>query len=145
MSQASGVIALSVTVCDECKPSAQPTDDTRVHTLTDRERYAFLYSGARWQRLRDVAIRRCPVCARCDRNLSEIVDHIVPAGVAIAQARNSGLYSADGYAGFYIESNLQGLCRSCHFWKTAEDKTHAGPWPDVLEIQRLAPKRRFTF
>ena len=115
------------------------------HTLTDRERYARLYSGSRWQRTRDQAVRRMPLCARCELRITEIVDHVVPAGVAIAQAQASGLYQTDHSAGFFFGSNLQGLCRSCHLWKTIDDKAHIGPWPDVVDKERATPKRRFNF
>jgi hypothetical protein len=42
-------------------------------------------------------------------------------------------------------SNLQGLCRSCHYDKTLEDKTYTGDWPDVVAIERLAPKKVWSF
>ena len=84
-------------------------------------------------------------CARgATLSLSEIADHIVPAREAIAQCRASGAY-LDRNAGYYLMSNLQGLCRPCHWVKTNEDKTHTGPWPDVIEAERAAPKRQFVF
>jgi 5-methylcytosine-specific restriction endonuclease McrA len=132
--------------CDECKPVYVPsTDEIREHTLTDRERYATLYSGSRWQRVRIQVIKGCPLCSRCDLSISEIADHIVPAGVAIAQARDSGLYPHDRYAGFYLRSNLHGLCRGCHYLKTIEDKAHCGGWPDIISIEQLKTKRAWTF
>jgi 5-methylcytosine-specific restriction endonuclease McrA len=85
------------------------------------------------------------MCARCNLQLSEIVDHIVPALVAIQQARDSGKFPFDKYAGYFLLSNLQGLCRECHYRKTLEDKTHVGPWPDVVAIETAAPKKRWTF
>jgi len=51
----------------------------------------------------------------------------------------------DPTAGYFFESNLQGLCRSCHGVKTLEDKIHTGPWPDVVEREQLAPKKVWTF
>ena len=131
--------------CDECKPSVGEPDEIRSHTLTDRARYAFLYSGGRWQRLRTRVIKEQPLCARCELRISEIVDHIVPAGVAVVQAKDSGKYAADKYAGFFFRSNLQGLCRACHAVKTDEDKSHVGPWLDVVLIEEQAPKRRWMF
>ena len=77
--------------------------------------------------------------------LAELIDHIVPAGEAIRQAQESGLYPLSPYAGFYFISNLQGLCRSCHFVKTNEDKAHVGPWPDVVAKERAQPKKVWTF
>ena len=135
-----------VRYCDECKPTPLSVpDDIRVHTLSDREKYAFLYSSPRWQRVRALALAACPLCARCNLAITEIIDHIVPAGVAIVQARDSGLYIADRYAGFFLLSNLQGLCRSCHWTKTEEDKAHTGPWMDAIAREAAAPKRRWSF
>jgi hypothetical protein len=77
-------------------------------------------------------------------SITVLVDHIVPAGIAIQQARDSGRY-LDPWAGFYLLSNLQGLCAACHHLKTVEDKTHTGPWPDVLAAEDQATKKRWTF
>jgi hypothetical protein len=57
----------------------------------------------------------------CTKNLTEIVDHIVPSGIAVLQAQASGHYKLDKYAGFFFRSNLQGLCRSCHAIKSLAD------------------------
>lgn len=132
-----------VRFCDECKPKAAIEDGISEHTITDRVRYAFLYSSARWQRLRARVVREQPMCARCGRQLTAIVDHVVPAGVAVAQARESK--SAWKWWGFFLRSNLQGLCRACHLQKTIEDKTHTGPWPDVVAREARTEKRRWTF
>lgn len=134
-----------VRFCDECKPIVVVQDDVRSHSLTDRERYASLYSGKRWQRVRLEVIKSCPICALCQLSISTIGDHIVPAGIAIAQALDSGRYAWDRYAGFYLRSNLHGVCAPCHYVKTLEDKTHIGPWPDVVEKERLTPKRSWSF
>jgi 5-methylcytosine-specific restriction endonuclease McrA len=134
-----------VRFCDECKP--QPilsTDDIRVHTLTDREKYAFLYSSPRWTKLRALVIRSQPMCARCRCALSVIVDHVVPAGIAVVQAQDSGRFMYK-LAGFFLRSNLQGLCRACHYTKTLEDKTHTGPWDDVVEREQRQAKRVWSF
>jgi 5-methylcytosine-specific restriction endonuclease McrA len=123
----------SVRFCDDCKPI---TDDSiKVHSLSDGERFSFLYKGARWQKVRREALRNFPTCAVCSVALSVIVDHIVPSGVAIGQAQANGHWPFDQYAGFYFVTNLQGLCRDCHYTKTLADKTHTGPWPDVCERQ----------
>ena len=132
-------------LCDECKPLDARPDDIRVHTLTDRERYAFLYSSTRWQRTRAAVIKAHPFCAMCESNITEIIDHIVPAGVAIVQAQDSGLYRTDRYAGFFLRSNLQGLCRVCHAKKTDEDKGHTGPWRDVVTVEQAMPRRVWSF
>ena len=141
-------IADDIRFCDECqseRKAVSTTDDVRTHTLTDRERYAFLYSGPRWQRTRSGVVKLFPFCALCERRVTEVVDHIVPAGVAVAQARDSGLFPLDRWAGFFLRTNVQGLCRECHIQKTIDDKLHIGGWPDAVERERLAPKRRFTF
>ena len=134
----------NVRFCDECKPVTAASDEIRVHTLTDREKYAFLYSSARWTRLRGVVAREQPMCAVCQRRLTEIVDHVVPAGIAIVQASESGLY-VDRHAGFFLRSNLQGLCRECHYQKTVADKTHIGQWPSVLKQSNTKAKRLWSF
>jgi len=141
-------VADDVRYCDECKAergeAAQP-DDARTHSTAYDAVLDGLRKGTRWQRVRDIAIKRCPLCARCQLAVSEIVDHIVPAGVAVQQACDSGRYPLDKYAGYYLLSNLQGLCRPCHYAKTLEDKTHVGPWPDVVEAEARAPKKRWVF
>ena len=135
----------AVKLCDECKPASQPTsDDTRNHTSRYDAELDKLRKGARWQRIRKLAVQRQPVCARCDIALTEIVDHVIPAREALGQCRASGAY-LDRNAGYYLVSNLQGLCRPCHWVKTNDDKTHTGPWPDVVEAERAAPKRRYSF
>ncbi len=135
-----------VRFCAECMPhSAQSSDGIRSHATGYTDELDALRKGTRWQRVRGLAIKRCPLCARCKLRVSEIVDHIVPAGVAVQQARDSGSYPLDRNAGYYFLSNLQGLCRLCHYEKTAEDKTHVGPWPDVVAIEVAAPKKKWTF
>lgn len=127
------------------RTAAPSTDDTRQHTLTDRVRYATLYSGTRWQRTRAAVVKLYPFCACCERRVTEVVDHVVPAGVAVAQARDSGRYPTDRAAGFYFLTNLQGLCLICHTSKTVADETHLGAWPDVVEAELSAPKRHWQF
>lgn len=104
-----------------------------------------LRKGTRWQRLRAVVVKLFPFCARCTVALTEIVDHVVPAHEAIRQALASGLYPYDRWAGYYIKSNLQGLCRKCHAIKTVEDQCHVGEWPDVVAKERAQPKKVWTF
>lgn len=134
-----------VRFCDECSPVVALVDGLREHSVTDRERYASLYSGRRWQRVREQAMRLHPLCDRCQLRVSEIIDHRIPAGVAIQQAIASGLYPLDRVAGFYFMSNLQGLDRACHWDKTLEDKLHTGAWPDVIAIEQQSRKRVFSF
>lgn len=138
-------VADDVRFCDECKPSPKPESDGIVsHTSGYDEELDRLRKSPRWQRTSHAIIRAQPMCARCNDHLSDLTDHIVPAREAIAQARNSGQY-LDRWAGYFLRSNLQGLCRPCHYLKTVEDKTHVGPWTNVIAAERLAPKRRWTF
>jgi 5-methylcytosine-specific restriction endonuclease McrA len=127
--------------CDECAPVVV-VDDARNHTSG----YDAELDGLRnCRRLRIQIIHRDPLCSRCQLSISEIVDHVVPAREAISQAQLSRRYPTDRYAGYYLKSNLQGLCRPCHYAKTLEDKTHTGAWPDVVENDRLTPKRVWSF
>ena len=137
----------NVRFCAECQPT-KANDEIRSHTpaTTDREQYAHLYAGNRFQDgIRPRILQRDPICKRCGIEPSVIVDHKIPAGEAIRQAKESGRYPFSPYAGFYLMSNLQGLCRSCHAIKTLEDKQHQGPWPDVIAAEDAAPKRKWSF
>ncbi len=137
-----------VRFCDKCKAERSPVtlDGIKEHTVTDRERYAFLYKSERWKRgISPRVLCKYPFCARCQMRISEIVDHVVPVGVVIVQAQQSGRYPFDKWAGFYLISNLQGLCRACHAIKTAEDKAHVGPWPDAVAKEVAAPKKVWSF
>jgi 5-methylcytosine-specific restriction enzyme A len=134
-----------VRFCDECKPQRSPLDDDiRSHTTGYDDTLDALRKSLRWQRLRARVIREQPLCARCQQRISEIVDRIVPALVAINQARDSKRYPLDKWAGYFLRSNLQGLCRPCHGDKTLEDKAHVGEWPDVVAIEAATPKRAWT-
>jgi 5-methylcytosine-specific restriction endonuclease McrA len=139
-------VADDVRLCDECapRPATARADETKQHTSGYDALLDYLRKGSRWQRLRRLVIQEQPLCARCQLRISEIVDHIVPALVALRQAQDCGKY-LDKYAGYYFRSNLQGLCRPCHGMKTIEDKTHVGPWPDVVAIERLRPVKPRVF
>ena len=134
------VVAEGVRFCDECKPTVT-TEQIRNHTTAYDAYLDSLRKGTRWQRVRGVIVRRDPFCCRCQIRLTELVDHIVPAGVAVQQARDSGQYPLDADAGYYIKSNLQGLCRPCHYTKTLEDKTHTGVWADVVETEAKVKRK----
>lgn len=141
-------VADDVRFCDECRAErgeAVKTDDIKQHTTGYTEELDALRKGTRWQRIRLTVLSRHPFCARCQVAVSEIADHIVPAEIAVQQARDSGRYPLDKWAGYYLLSNLQGLCRPCHYAKTLEDKTHVGPWPDVVAIEAAAPKKKWSF
>lgn len=137
-----------VRFCAECKAeqrglnaSQTQGDAIRVHTHGEYDAVLDgLRKSKRWQSIRERAARRCPICARCDLALTEIVDHIVPAAVAVHQVIMSGAFPLDKYAGYFFMSNLQGLCRVCHWHKTKTDKERTEPWPDVLARERAVKK-----
>jgi 5-methylcytosine-specific restriction endonuclease McrA len=136
-----------VRFCDDCKPVATVVHDADIkeHGLGYDEALDRLRKGSRWRKIRDLAIRACPLCARCELAVSVEVDHIVPAREAIAQAQASGAHPLDKYAGYFLLSNLQGLCRKCHYTKTLEDKTHTGEWDSVVEKHQRTTRRTWTF
>jgi 5-methylcytosine-specific restriction endonuclease McrA len=117
----------SIRLCDECKPTAAPVADSiKNHTSGYDAELDRLRKSPRWQRLTHSVLRQQPMCARCQRDVSALTDHIVPAREAIAQARVSGRYPTDRFAGYFLRTNLQGLCRACHWVETNEDKIHRG-------------------
>jgi 5-methylcytosine-specific restriction endonuclease McrA len=136
-------------LCAKCKAERNKlsTDGIREHTISDRVRFEFLYVGERWKRqVQPKALKACPMCARCGVRVSQLVDHIVPAGEAIRQAQVGGLYPGSPYAGFYFTTNLQGLCRECHGIKSLEDKAPRNePWPDVVAKEQAKPKKVWYF
>ena len=137
-----------VRFCDECQAERNKTtgtDGISVHSTAYDAQLDKQRTSGRWQAVRSKALIRCPMCARCNIHLSEIADHIVPARVAVQQARDSGKWPFDPWAGYYLLCNIQGLCRPCHYDKTIEDKTHVGPWPDVVAQAAAAPKKRWSF
>jgi|SRR6266568_20844 len=135
--------------CDVCKAERgmRVGDGIRQHSKTQgyTEDLDAQRKSGRWQRTRDRALAKCPMCARCNTAVSVICDHIVPAEIAVQQARDSGRYPFDRWAGYYLPSNLQGLCRPCHGKKTDEDKAHVGPWPDAVAVEAAAPKKVWSF
>jgi len=132
--------------CDECKAERGIAPDAgKVHTTGYDAELDKLRKSPLWQRTRIVIVRRDPMCMRCGVTVTEIVDHVVPAAIAIAQARASGRYPYSPNAGYFFKSNLQGLCRSCHWTKTNEDKMHVGEWRDVVAIEAAAPKKKWSF
>jgi 5-methylcytosine-specific restriction protein A len=75
-----------------------------------------LGSGA-WQATRRVILLRDILCKACGNAFSSEVDHRVPARRWIA--RHNG-----DLASFFDESNLQGLCKSCHTAKTDRERVN---------------------
>lgn len=82
----------------------QPTETIKPWATTTTSSTERGY-GSTWQRIRKVILRRDPICRACQRAASAIVDHI----------------RAKAHGGTDDESNLQGLCRSCHAQKTGQD------------------------
>lgn len=132
--------------CAECAAErGKSTDSVRQHTTGYTPELDKLRKSPLWQRTRIVIVRRDPLCVRCGIAVTEIVDHIVPAAVAIAQGRASGRYPYSPNAGYFFKSNLAGMCRSCHGIKTIEDKMHVGEWRDVVAIEAAQPKKKWSF
>ncbi len=129
-------VADTARYCLECDNSGSYHNVARQQATdsTDKHRYGHLYGGTRWHRgIESLVLRRHPICTRCLKALSVIADHVVPAEEAIRQCIESGRFRLDPYAGFFLLSNLTGLCRPCHGYKTVEDKAHVGDWPSVVE------------
>lgn len=134
-------------LCGECRR------DRQQHTPAHNDRYLHrdLYDGKQWDDVRKRVMFRDPLC-RCDdtscscngacNELSQLVDHRVPAHEAIRQCREarnddgSKVWPFNANVGFYLLANLRGLCRRCHAFKTNADMQHAGAWPSVVEAWR---------
>lgn len=141
-----------VRFCDVCKAErvTQSSDGVKSHAPVKMDgRYDkeldILNKGTRWQRVRAEVVKKHPFCNRCQIKLTEIVDHIIPAAIAIQQAQESGRWPCSRNEGYYLVCNLQGLCRSCHKTKTDEDLKHTGPWPSVMEVYDRQPKKVWSF
>lgn len=130
--------------CDECHPDTKVGDGIREHTSGYTAELDAQRKSGKWQGVRARALTQHPFCARCNA-VTEIIDHIVPAAIAVQEVRDSGRYPLQPWLGYYLASNLQGLCRKCHYVKTTEDKVHVGPWPSVLDAEDRAPKKKWTF
>ena len=68
----------------------------------------------RWRRIREAVLNADPLCAECRRQGRTVaareVDHVVPVERGGTDARE----------------NLQGLCRPCHYAKTAREARERG-------------------
>jgi 5-methylcytosine-specific restriction endonuclease McrA len=134
--------------CDECAAErGLPVDGQREHRGANvyGDELDALRKGKRWQDRRAKVLRKDPMCADCKLTHADIVDHIVPAAEALRQVRESKRFPFDRNAGYYLISNLQGLCRSCHGKKTLRDQAHSGEWPSVLEAEDKLPKKVWSF
>jgi len=120
-------------------------DGIRSHSSGYTEELDKQRKSPRWQRTRMGILSAHPMCSDCQQVLAEEVDHVIPAQIAVMQARESGRWPLDPWAGYYLRSNLQPLCRACHSRKTLADKTHVGPWPNVLEKYDATPRKKWSF
>lgn len=78
------------------QPEDRPSAHRRGYTMT-------------WRRYRLAYLREHPLCVRCGQPASD-VDHVVPV-------------EGPDDDGFWVESNHQALCESCHSRKTmTEDR-----------------------
>ena len=125
--------------CSECR-----SPDTKSHSYAARDsKIAGLYSKKRWQQTSQRQLHDFPICDLCHASLAWCCDHVIPATIAIAQVaadpRSKKLWPYDWQvAGFYLPTNHQSLCRSCHKKKTDADTTRiaAGlPWPNILDAR----------
>lgn len=139
-------------LCPACKVARMPKDDgIKAHVAIQRigvygPELDKQNKSRKWiEYTRPRILKRDPMCKRCEIAVSEIADHVVPAAVAVAQARASGRWPLNPWMGYYIETNLQGLCRGCHAEKTAEDMRRTEPWPDILEAYDRQPKKVWSF
>jgi 5-methylcytosine-specific restriction endonuclease McrA len=141
-------------LCDACSGSKKPvvSDGIRSNVAVRNDgayddRLDALRKDRRWrEQVQPRIVKRDPMCKRCDVAPTAIVDHIVPAAEAIRQVKEDGRFGpAAPNAGYYLESNLQGLCAACHGAKTAEDKQRTEPWPSVMEAHDKLPKKVWSF
>lgn len=65
------------------------------------------YHRAQWKNLRITILHRDPICKKCNRYPSTVVDHIKP---------HKGVWAL-----FCDPKNLQGMCQPCHDEKTATE------------------------
>ena len=76
-------------------------------------KFAGLYKSVKWTQLSKAVRREEPLCRSCKSQgvfkAAEEVDHIVPVADGLTQRE------------FFDRRNLQPLCRSCHFEKTARE------------------------
>jgi 5-methylcytosine-specific restriction enzyme A len=84
----------------------QPVQDNRAADKVRyrREPWRAWYNNAPWQRLKAFMKNREPICRKCGRAKTEVIDHIID------HKGNPEL--------FYDPDNLQGLCKPCHDAKT---------------------------
>lgn len=77
-------------------------------------RHKNIYNSARWQRVRALKLRECPLCEYCPprrRKTATEVDHFIAI--------------EDGGSPFDM-ANLRSACKPCHSQKTAHGETLHG-------------------
>ena len=84
-----------------------------------RPDYHKLYNTAYWIRGRIAFLSNKPLCSRCKK-----YNYITPATDVDHIISHKGDTSL-----FYDKNNWQGLCHSCHSWKTQREGV--APWSDL--------------
>jgi 5-methylcytosine-specific restriction endonuclease McrA len=92
-------------------PTYKPPGALPAATPASRKADIAWYMSARWRALRIVILRRDPICRGCEREASSAVDHIQPRKVRPDLA--------------WDETNLQGICRTCHNEKRKQERQQA--------------------
>ncbi len=111
------IVAYGEPCCDECRRfyEVAKRENVKRWQISKREESHPNYRTAKWQHVRSAYLSRKPLCERCEAmgltTPARIVDHIIP----IKQGGD-----------WFVFSNLQSLCISCHASKTADDKRRYG-------------------
>lgn len=109
------LVPFNVAYCDKHKRPQLTKYEAHAHYEHRKAvggRYAAFYKSKAWEDLSYSYRLRNPLCVRCAaRGLyvkADVVDHITPIRVDWSRRLD--------------ESNLQGLCNSCHWQKSEEDR-----------------------
>ena len=99
------------TYCEKHRAKANRQRNKRYDQKRDPKLKKF-YSSSRWRKLRNLKLKRDPICEMCEEKnrtrMATEVDHIIPIKV-------------DWEKRLRLD-NLQSLCHGCHMKKTQEDK-----------------------
>jgi 5-methylcytosine-specific restriction endonuclease McrA len=110
------VVPDKVRFCGECVTERLPKQGNIRAREDEIQRE---YVTHRWNKgIRPRVLKQHPFCAVCDKRVSQVADHIIPAHLIVQVCRDLQLFPFDPMGGFYIMANLQGLCHSCHNAKT---------------------------
>jgi 5-methylcytosine-specific restriction enzyme A len=96
----------------KCDEHARAYERERSRRRRERGRKR-IYARKKWEMTRKKVFSEQPLCAACGKRIAEECDHIVPLEDDPAQYP----YALDG---------LQGLCRECHWEKTAKENAARG-------------------